>query len=268
MKLFESTPRFSWMTLMLVSTLSIATVALAEDEPADTQPAETQPAETQPQEDEAPASQPKDDDAEAADDEAQDAGPNMRALLDPTHETWSRQAPDVFKVKLTTTKGDVVIQVTREWAPLGADRFYNLVDNGFYDGVKFFRVIEGFMAQFGINGNPKISDVWRDQPIKDDPNTISNARGRITFAMGGPNTRTSQLFISFGDNSFLDNQGFSPFGEVVKGMDVIDKLYAEYGEGAPRGRGPDQGRVQQEGNPYLQADFPKLDSINTARIVE
>ncbi len=275
MKLLKNTPRFGWMTLMLIATLSIATVALAEEQPADTQPAETQPAETQPadtqpDQDEAPASPP--DDADTHDDQAEadadDHGPNMQALLDPTHQSWSRQAPDVFKVKFTTTKGDVVIQVTRQWAPIGADRFYNLVDNGFYDGVKFFRIIDGFMAQFGVNGNPQVSDVWREQPIKDDPNTLSNARGRITFAMSGKDSRTSQLFISYADNSFLDNQGFSPFGEVIEGMDVIDNLYADYGEGAPRGRGPDQGRIQQEGNPYLNADFPKLDSIITARVMD
>ena len=194
--------------------------------------------------------------------------PDKSVLLDPSHESWNRQAPDVFKVKLQTTQGDVVIQVTRAWAPLGADRFYNLADNGFYDGCKFFRVIDGFMAQFGINGDPEVSAVWRDQRIKDDPNTTSNSRGRVTFAMAGPDTRTTQLFISFGDNSFLDNQGFSPFGEVVEGMDVIDKLYADYGEGAPRGSGPEQGRIQHEGNPYLDAEFPRLDSIITAKVVE
>tara|TARA_R110002111_G_scaffold115879_4_gene176915 strand:+ start:294 stop:1028 length:735 start_codon:yes stop_codon:yes gene_type:complete len=244
MKLFENTLGLVLMAFVLMSTLSITPATFAAEA------AETQPA-----------------DAEKADD-AEDKSPNMDALLDPNHESWSRQAPETFKVKFTTTQGNVVIQVTREWAPLGADRFYNLVDNGFYDGVKFFRVIDGFMAQFGINGNPEVSAVWRDQPINDDPNKVKNSRGRITFAMAGPNTRTSQLFISFGDNSFLDNQGFSPFGEVIEGMEVIDALYAGYGEGAPRGNGPEQGRVQHEGNPYLEAEFPRLDSLNTARIVD
>ena len=189
-------------------------------------------------------------------------------LLDPDHESWDREAPEVFKAKFTTSKGEIVIEVTRAWAPKGADRFYNLVDNGFYDGCRFFRVIDGFMAQFGINGDPNVSAVWREQKIEDDPNRQPNTRGRVTFAMAGPDTRTSQLFINFGDNSFLDNQGFSPFGQVVQGMDVVDQLYAEYGEGAPRGNGPDQGRIQHEGNAYLNKEFPKLDHIINAEIVE
>ncbi len=204
--------------------------------------------------------------AEEAEEEA--PAPDKSVLLDPDHESWKRQAPDTFDAKFTTSKGDVVIRVTREWAPLGADRFYNLVDNGFYDGCKFFRVIDGFMAQFGINGDPEVSAVWREQPIKDDPNKQANTRGRITYAKTKlPHSRTTQLFISYGDNSFLDEQGFSPFGEVTEGMDVIDALYADYGEGAPRGNGPSQGRVQHEGNPYLEAEFPKLDHIIKAEIV-
>ncbi len=189
-------------------------------------------------------------------------------LLDPEHESWSRQAPDSFKARLTTNEGDIVIQVTREWAPKGTDRFYNLVDNGFYDGCRFFRVIKGFMAQFGINGDPEVSAVWRRQRIKDDPTKQSNTRGRVTFATAGPDTRTTQLFINFGDNAFLDDQGFAPFGEVVEGMDVVDRLFADYGEGAPHGNGPDQGRIQQEGNAYLKAEFPKLDYIIHAEIIE
>lgn len=195
-------------------------------------------------------------------------GPDKSVLLDPSNEVWSRQAPDKFKVKFVTTKGDIVIEVTRAWAPRGADRFYNLADNGFYDGCKFFRVIEGFMSQFGINGDPEVSAVWREQKIQDDPNKEKNTRGRVTFAMAGPNTRTSQLFINFDDNTFLDTQGFSPFGEVVEGMDVVDQLYADYGEGAPRGNGPDQGRIQQEGNAYLNAEFPRLDNIINAEVVK
>lgn len=279
---FEKPNRFSWMALMLVGVLSAGTVVLAEEEPADTQPAaEAQPAEAQPDQDEAPAtaseeSGDEDTDSDEAQADAQEADPeadpentpDYALLLDPSHESWSRQAPDEFKVKFVTTQGDVVIQVTRAWAPLGADRFYNLVDHGFYDGVKFFRVIEGFMAQFGINGNPEVSAVWRDQRIIDDPNTQPNTRGRVTFAMGGANTRTSQLFISFRDNSRLDSQGFSPFGEVIEGMDVVDKLYTGYGECAPGGSGPRQGRTQYEGNPYLEAEFPRLDSIISARVVE
>jgi peptidyl-prolyl cis-trans isomerase A (cyclophilin A) len=156
--------------------------------------------------------------------------------------------------------------VQRDWAPNGADRFYNLVKNGFYDNVRFFRVISGFMVQFGISGDPKIAAPWRDAKIKDDPVVQSNRRGYITYAMSGPNTRTTQVFINFGENGSLDSQGFSPFGRVVQGMEVVDKLNAEYGEGAPRGRGPDQSRVQMEGNAYLTKDFGKLDSVNKATI--
>jgi peptidyl-prolyl cis-trans isomerase A (cyclophilin A) len=180
----------------------------------------------------------------------------------------TEQAPATYNVNFDTTKGPIVITVHRDWAPLGADRFYNLVKNGFYDDVRFFRVIDGFMAQFGIHGNPAVSAAWRGANIKDDPVKQSNKRGFLTFATGGPNTRTTQLFINFGDNAALDKQGFSPIGEVTKGMDVVDKLYNGYGEGAPRGKGPDQGRTQAEGNAYLSKEFPKLDYIKTATIAK
>jgi peptidyl-prolyl cis-trans isomerase A (cyclophilin A) len=175
-------------------------------------------------------------------------------------------APASYKVKFDTSKGAFVVQVTRAWAPQGADRFYNLVKSGFYDNVRFFRVISGFMVQFGINGDPAVMAGWRDAPIKDDPVTQSNKRGFITFAMAGPNTRTSQVFINFSDNNRLDASGFSPFGQVVSGMDVVDKLNPEYGEGAPGGRGPDQSRMQREGNAYLAKDFQRLDFIKKATI--
>ena len=178
------------------------------------------------------------------------------------------QAPALFKVKFTTTKGDVVIEVHRDWAPLGADRFFNLVKNGFYDDATFFRVLPGFMAQFGIHAKPAVSKVWEPATIKDDPATQSNKRGYVSYATSGPNTRTTQMFINFGDNSQLDRQGFSPFGMVTEGMDVVDKLYSGYGEGAPGGSGPEQGRIQHEGKAYLDKDFPQLDSIKTARITE
>jgi len=176
------------------------------------------------------------------------------------------QAPLVYKAKFDTTKGAFVIEVHRDWAPNGADRFYNLVKNGFYDNVRFFRVISGFMVQFGIHGDPKVSAPWREAQLKDDPVKQSNKRGYITYAMAGPNTRTSQVFINFGDNASLDSQGFSPFGRVVTGMEVVDKLNAEYGEGAPRGRGPDQSRMQTEGNAYLTKDFGRLDYVTKATI--
>jgi peptidyl-prolyl cis-trans isomerase A (cyclophilin A) len=178
----------------------------------------------------------------------------------------NEQAPPTYKARFDTSKGVFVVEVRRDWAPNGADRFYNLVKNGFYDNVRFFRVIKGFMVQFGINGDPKISAVWREARIRDDAVKQSNKRGYITFATAGPNTRTSQVFINFGDNAGLDQQGFAPFGQVVSGMDVVDVLNSEYGEGAPRGRGPDQGRLQQEGNAYLAKDFSRMDFVKKATI--
>ncbi len=187
-------------------------------------------------------------------------------LMNPAALT--EKAPDVFRASFDTSKGTFVIEVTRAWAPLGADRFYNLVKNGYYDNCRFFRVISGFMAQFGIHGDPKVSAVWRGSNIKDDPVKESNKRGFVSYAMGGPNTRTTQLFINYNDrNSGLDGQGFSPFGKVIEGMDVVDDLYSGYGEGAPGGKGPDQTRVQMEGNAYLEKSFPRLDYIKSATIV-
>jgi len=177
------------------------------------------------------------------------------------------QAPAVYKVKFDTSKGPFVVEVHRDWAPHGADRFYNLVKNGFYNDGRFFRVISGFMVQFGIAGDPKVAAAWRDASIPDDPVKASNTRGMITFATRGPNTRTTQVFINFGDNARLDGMGFSPFGQVVSGMNVVDALYSGYGEGAPRGGGPEQGRIQSEGNAYLTQAFPKLDYIKSATIV-
>jgi peptidyl-prolyl cis-trans isomerase A (cyclophilin A) len=176
------------------------------------------------------------------------------------------QAPAVYKVNFDTSKGVFVVEVHRDWAPIGADRFYNLIKNGFYDNARFFRVISGFMVQFGINGDPKVSAIWREANIKDDPVKVSNERGTITFATAGPNTRTTQVFINFADNRALDRMGFAPFGRVVSGMNVVDALYSGYGEGAPQGLGPAQERVQTQGNAYLMRDFSKLDYIKKATI--
>ena len=187
-------------------------------------------------------------------------------LSDPA--SLNETAPDVYKVKFDTSKGPFVVEVHRDWAPNGADRFYNLVKNGFFDNDRFFRVVDGFMVQFGINGNPKISAVWQNANIPDDPVKRSNVRGMITFATAGPNTRTTQVFVNFGDNASLDGQGFSPFGKVISGMDVVDSLFAGYGEGAPNGHGPNQGIVQSMGNAYLEKAFSKLDYIKTATIVK
>jgi peptidyl-prolyl cis-trans isomerase A (cyclophilin A) len=196
--------------------------------------------------------------------EAQDRG--RAALMNPSEA--NETAPDVFQAEFDTSKGTFVIEVHRGWAPLGADRFYNLVKRGYYDDVRFFRVLDGFMAQFGISGDPALNTAWRQARIQDDPVTESNRRGYVSYAMAGPNTRTTQLFINYGDNSNLDSSGFSPFGQVTSGMDVVDSLYSDYGEGAPGGRGPDQGRMQAEGNNYLTDSFPMLDFINSATIVE
>jgi peptidyl-prolyl cis-trans isomerase A (cyclophilin A) len=188
------------------------------------------------------------------------------SLLNPS--SLKQQAPATFKAKFTTTKGDFVVEVTRAWAPLGADRFYNLVKNHFFDGAAFFRVLPGFVAQFGLSAKPEISRVWANATIKDDPVTQSNLQGYLTFATAGANTRTTQLFINLADNRNLDGMGFSPFGKVVEGMDVVQQFYSGYGEGAPGGNGPDQSRVTNEGKAYLDKNFPLLDNIKTAVIVE
>ena len=182
--------------------------------------------------------------------------------------TAKETAPAVYKAKLSTTKGDFVIEVHRDWAPAGADRFYNLVKSGYFTDVAFFRVIKGFMVQFGIHGAPAMNATWRDAKIPDDPSgKQSNARGMVTFATSGPSSRTVQLFINYGDNRNLDSMGFTPIGKVSQGMDVVDAIEGQYGEGAPSGRGPSQGRLQAEGNAYLKAQFPKLDYIKSAAIV-
>lgn len=194
--------------------------------------------------------------------------PDRAALYEP--DLLTERAPDNYSVRLLTSEGFILINVTRSWSPNGADRFYNLVKHGFYDDVRFFRVLENFMAQCGIHGDPLIQARWREATIPDDAPTgadrQSNQRGFISFAKTGmPHSRSTQIFINFKDNSMLDPQGFTPFGQVTVGMNVVDKLYRGYGEGAPRGSGPDQGRIQIEGNSYLAA-FPELDYIITARL--
>jgi len=191
-------------------------------------------------------------------------GASGAGLEDPSKLT--AQAPATYKAKFTTTQGDFVVEVTRDQAPNGADRFYNLVKNGWYDDTAFFRVVDGFMVQYGISGKPALNKVWREARIPDDPVKATNARGTITFATSGPDSRTTQVFINFVDNANLDAMGFAPFGKVVSGMEVVDKLYKGYGEGAPRGAGPNQMRIQTEGNEYLKAEFPKLDYTTKAVI--
>ncbi|MEM7151517.1 MAG: peptidylprolyl isomerase [Myxococcota bacterium] len=193
-------------------------------------------------------------------------------LLDPSQA--NETAPATYKVKFETTQGDIVIEVDRATAPKGADRFYNLVKIGFLNDVAFFRAIKGFMVQFGLNGDPKVNAAWKNAVVQDDPVKGSNSTGAITFAMRGPNTRTTQLFINLVDNNGkgtrpvnLDKMNFASFGKVVEGMDVVEKLYTGYGEGAPKGKGPDQRRVTNEGNAYLKASFPKLDYIKSATLL-
>jgi peptidyl-prolyl cis-trans isomerase A (cyclophilin A) len=172
------------------------------------------------------------------------------------------KAPDLYKVQFTTTKGNIVIEIHRDWAPLGADRFYNLVRAGFFADAPFFRVVPNFMVQFGLSGNPAVNKVWENANLRDDPVKESNKRGNITFAKtSAPNSRSTQLFINFKDNAFLDSQGFSPFGTVVEGMDVVDKIYPGYGER------PDQGRLTAEGKAYVDKNFPQLDRITAAKVL-
>jgi peptidyl-prolyl cis-trans isomerase A (cyclophilin A) len=192
------------------------------------------------------------------------AGPFDAALLQPA--TLRAKAPAEYEVNFVTTAGDFTIKVTRAWAPNGTDRFYNLVRHHFYDGAAFFRVLPGFMAQFGLSAYPQVSAAWEKANIKDDPVVQSNHRGFITFAMAGPNTRTTQVFINFGNNERLDRDGFAAFGMVTDGMDVVDKLYGGYGEGAPDGHGPDQNQIGRGGHTYLEKGFPKLDIIKTATL--
>jgi peptidyl-prolyl cis-trans isomerase A (cyclophilin A) len=236
------------MKTLLISTLACG-IALAQTPPPAPKKA-------------APAPAPKAAPAAAA--KAAPAAPKAAAagapnLLNPG--TLRAKAPEVYKVKLTTTKGDVIVQVNRAWAPLGADRFYNLVRGGFYKDAAFFRIVPRFVAQFGIPARPDVAAVWEKAKIVDDRVTQSNKRGTLTFATAGPNTRTTQIFINYSDNTSLDTQGFAPFGTVIEGMDLVDKFFAGYGES------PDQGRIQMQGKAYLDKSFPNLDRIVTAVIM-
>lgn len=183
--------------------------------------------------------------------------------------TEMQRGPDQYKVRLQTTKGDVVILVHRDWSPMGADHFYELTKMGFYNDNYFFRALKGFVVQWGLNGDPKLNKAWSEITIHDDPPKVSNKVGTVVFAAtGNPNSRTTQVFINLGDNSqSLDPQGFTPFGEVIQGMENVQNFFMEYGEGAPNGSGPSQGAIAEVGNPYLEEHFPKLDRIKKAQIV-
>lgn len=174
----------------------------------------------------------------------------------------NEKSPDHLKVRFDTSKGPILIQVERDWAPLGADRFYTLVKTGYLNGDRFFRVVPNFVIQFGLAPDPKLTARWRQANLKDDPVKENNMRGTLVFATAGPNTRTTQLFINTNDNVRLDGQGFAPFGRVISGMDVVDKIFSGYGEQ------PDQQRIQNEGNAYLEKEFPNLDYIKSATVVE
>lgn len=181
------------------------------------------------------------------------------SLLNPASLT--ARAPANFRVRFTTSAGDFVVEVQRDWAPLGADRFYNLVSSGFFTNASFFRVVPGFVVQFGLNADPAVNKVWQHADIQDDPVKQSNKRGTLVFATAGRNTRTTQLFINSADNSRLDAMGFAPFGKVTEGMDVADKIYAGYGER------PRQNLIVEQGDSYVSKNFPRIDKIKLARIL-
>jgi len=191
-------------------------------------------------------------------------GDSTPELLDPNKA--KDKAPEKYKVKLITTAGDIVIEVNREWAPNGADRFYNMVKIGYFDDIALFRAVPRFMIQFGIHGNPAISKQWAEAKIQDDPAVkgVSNTPGMLTFATAGPNTRTTQLFINLGNNARLDSQGFTPFGKIVEGMDAFKKINTEYGENSPGV----QGNFQAKGNAFISKRYPNLDYIKSAELLK
>lgn len=185
----------------------------------------------------------------------------------PAAAVKNEPVPDVFHVKLDTSKGAIDIEVHRDWAPHGADHFHELVKSGFYDGDRFFRVVRNFAVQFGINGDPKVNMLWSTGQIPDDPVKQHNVKGTLTYARNGPNTRTTQMFINLKDNrKTLDGTGFAPIGQVVSGMDVVESLYSFYGDMPPAGQGPDPNKIGQQGNDYLESHFPRLDFIKKAAI--
>lgn len=202
----------------------------------------------------------------AGDEKAPAKSDDVVAALSPAKAV--AQAPETFRVRFETTAGDFEVDITRAWAPLGVDRFFNLVKIGYFNDVAFYRVIEGFMVQFGFHGNPKVNDLWLTASLRDDPVTQSNQPGMLTFANRGRNTRTTQLFINTTDNSYLDGMGFAPFGKIVgDGMTVVNKLYSGYGEGAPMGSGPNQMLLMKQGNTYLREKFPELSYIKKVVLV-
>jgi peptidyl-prolyl cis-trans isomerase A (cyclophilin A) len=243
------------VALSTASVLAQSTAKPATPTPTQTKPAPAKPAAT------APATQ-KPATAKPATAKPATAKPAAPSALLRTPAKLKDVAPATYRANFETSVGVFVVEVTKAWAPKGADRFYNLVKYGYFDGNRFFRVVKNFMVQFGINGDPKLNDAWRQTDITDDPVTQSNRKGYITFATRGPNSRTTQVFINFKDNAFLDAQGFAPFGQVVSGQDVVDKLNGEYGE-QPSQMQP---QIQSGGNAFLAKSFPRLDYIKKATI--
>lgn len=193
--------------------------------------------------------------------------PPDHVLLRPDAPELNEAAPDSFDVEMETSAGTLRVRVYSDWAPLGAARFYNLTRHGFYDGTRFFRVLPGFVAQFGMNGTPAIDSIWLRQRLEDDPPRVPTGAGTLTYAMAGPGTRTTQLFFSYRANEMLDAQGFAPIGRVVDGMQVLFRLNGEYGEIPPEGTGPSFGCIASHGNHYLTRRYPDLDFIRTARVI-
>lgn len=195
-------------------------------------------------------------------------GGSERDALSPIYfpSRLTETAPETFRARFETSAGQFVVEVRRAWSPNGADRFYNLVKNGFYDDTRIYRVVPGFMAQFGVHGDPTVHYQWRNSIIPDDPVAESNTRGRVSFAKSGPNARINEVFVNLVDNPALDGEGFSPIGEVVEGMEVVDSFYDAYGDGPPRGEGPYQAQVRAQGNAYLDSEFPELTRILRATV--
>lgn len=193
------------------------------------------------------------------------AAPSLRS---PSPAALARTGPDSFDVAVHTSKGRLTLRVRRSWAARGSDRVYHAVQARYYDGNRFFRVIPGFMAQFGFHGDPGVNRTWDAYRMRDDAVKVSNSRGIVTFATRGPGSRTVQLFVNTGNNESLDGMGFAPVGSVLEGMAVVDSFYSGYGEGSPRGPGPDQTKLGTQGNAYLAKSYPKLDFIDSARVVK
>ena len=253
------TKRLSCWTTALLATALILGGCKKQEQPQAAVPAQPVPA-PPPEATPAPAPTPA---ATAAKKSAEPAHDYSKELQSPTR--LKERAPDTYQVKFDTTRGAFTITVTRAWAPLGADRFYNLVKHHFYDNAAFFRVVPDFVVQFGIGANPSVSSAWKHTEIKDDPVTQSNKRGAIVFATAGPNTRTTQVFINLKDNARLDSMGFAPFGTVDgSGMNVVEMMYEGYGDNA----GPDQDQLEKQGDPYLKKGWPKLDYIKSATLVQ